>query len=69
MYITQIDRYTVEIEQIGSDPDTYLMTVTDDDGAEIAVEEKEAPRAWAGLSEAEIGRRLADEVTVPAMYA
>lgn len=66
MYVTQIDRYTVEIEQAGTDPRSYLVTVTDDDGAELFTEEKEAPQAWAGLSEAEVCRRLASEVTVPA---
>lgn len=64
MYVTQIDRYTVEVEQV--DAMNYLVIVTDDDGEEVAVEEKELPQAWAGLSEAEIGRRLASEVTVPA---
>lgn len=66
MYVTQIDRFTVEIEQTGTDPRSYLVTVTDDDGAELFTEEKEAPQAWAGLNEAEVCRRLATEITVPA---
>ena len=64
MYVTQVDRYTVEIERI--DAMNYWVIVTDDDGEEVAAEEKELPQAWANLPEAEIGRLLAEEAPVPA---
>ena len=64
MYVTQVDRFTVEVERI--DAMNYWVIVTDDDGAEVAAEAKELPQAWANLSEAEIVRRLAEEAPVPA---